>query len=270
MFVDAHTVLPGTLIEADVCIVGAGAAGTTLARELIGTHFEVCLLESGGLEFDQHTQSLYRGENVGFPYYSLDAVRLRYFGGTTNHWMGACRPLDPIDFESRPWVPYSGWPFDKSHLDPFYIRAHSICQLGPYEYDPATWETEENPQLPILGGRVATAMCQNSPPTRFGQVYREEIKRAPNIQTYLFANVVKIETSSTAQKVVRIHVATLQGNKFWVSARLFILATGAIENPRLLLASNEVQSTGLGNKNDLVGRFFMEHLKVPGGYIPTL
>jgi choline dehydrogenase-like flavoprotein len=271
MFIDARKVPQGTVIETDVCIVGAGAAGITLAREFIGAHFQVCLLESGGLEFDKDTQSLYQGINVGFPYYNLDALRLRYFGGTTNHWAGACRPLDASDFESRPWVPYSGWPFDKAHMDPFYMRAHPICQIGPYEYDLKAWETKDCPRLPILDKRVATTIHQGSPPTRFGQVYREEIKRAPNIRTYLFANVVRIEVNSTAQQVVRLRVATLQGNTFWCKARRFILATGAIENVRLLLSSNEVQRAGLGNQNDLVGRFFMEHLCVSGGiFLPSI
>ena len=270
MFIDARTLSNETQIQSDVCIVGAGAAGITLAREFIGESLEVCLLESGGLDLDGDTQSLYRGEIIGYPYYPLDTVRLRYFGGTTNHWAGACRPLDEIDFSSRPWVPYSGWPFDKSHLDQFYRRAHAIVQLGSYDYDPKTWESEESPRLPIIGDRVATAMYQVSPPTRFGKIYREEIKRAQNISTFLYANVVEIEANASARSINRLRVTSFQGNKFSVTARVFILATGAIENPRLLLASNKIRRKGLGNETDLVGRFFMEHLSIPGAlFLPS-
>ncbi len=95
-------------VVADVCIVGAGAAGITMARQFIGQAFKVCLLEAGDIEFDARTQALYKGEIVGHPYYPLDAIRLRYFGGTTNHWAGACRPLDVRDFEVRPKIPDSG------------------------------------------------------------------------------------------------------------------------------------------------------------------
>jgi choline dehydrogenase-like flavoprotein len=256
------------VIEAEVCIVGAGAAGITLAREFVPQEFRVCLLESGGLEFDQETQSLYKGENTGQSYFPLDATRLRYFGGTTNHWNGWSRPLDEIDFEARDWVPHSGWPFSKSHLDPFYKRAQSICQLGPYAYDVEHWEdSNERPRLSFAGDRVITKIFQFSPPTRFGEVYRDEITGADNVSTYLYANVVEIETNDTAQTVTRLRGATFEGNKFWVSAKLFILATGGIENPRLLLLSNKVQSVGLGNQLDLVGRFFMEHPHLVSGVI---
>jgi choline dehydrogenase-like flavoprotein len=248
-----------------VCIVGAGAAGITLARECIKQPFRVCLLESGGLDYNEDIQSLYQGENTGLPYYPLDASRLRYFGGTTNHWAGMCRPLDDIDFAARAWIPYSGWPFGRSHLDPFYARAHLICQLGSFTYDTGAWETPDTPRFPLSSDRVMTKITQQSPPTRFGQVYQDEIVRADNVITYLHANAVEVETADTAQTVTRLRVACLQGPQFWVAARQFILATGAIENARLLLLSNKAQSAGLGNQNDLVGRFFMEHPSFESG-----
>ena len=268
MLIDARTVPEGKTIETDICIVGAGAAGITLAREFIGQPFNVCLLESGGLEFDNETQTLYEGENTGHPYFPLVGTRLRYFGGSTNIWGGWCAPLGEIDFESRDWIPYSGWPFGKSHLDSFYERAQSICQLGPYAYDVGAWETENSPRLPFLGDRVVTGIFQFTPLTRlrFGEVYKNDITHGRNISTYLYANVVEIEATNPPHTVTRLRVACLQGNRFWVSAKLFILAVGGIENPRLLLLSNKVESAGLGNQNDLVGRFFMEHLHLGSGF----
>jgi choline dehydrogenase-like flavoprotein len=265
LLIDARTLPEHTMIEAEVCIIGAGAAGITVAREFIGQPFRVCLLESGGLEFEEDTQDLYAGENIGHPYFQLDRTRLRFLGGTTNHWGGFCRPLDQIDFEIREWIPHSGWPFDKTHLAPFYERAQTICQLGPFTYDVKDWETEDTPRIPFVGDRVVTQLFQFSPPTHFGKVYRVEIERATNVRTFLYANVVDIETSNNTRTVTRARVACLQGNRFWVSAKLFILAAGGIENPRLLLLSNKVQRAGLGNQNDLVGRFFMEHPEFVSG-----
>ncbi len=270
MFIDARHVPKDTRLEADVCIIGAGAAGITLAREFIGTPFRVVLIESGGFQFDGETQSLYQGDNVGFPYFALDKLRLRYFGGTTNHWTGSCRPLDALDFEARPWVPHSGWPFGKSDLDPFYARAHPVCQLGPYEYNPEYWETKESPRLPLTGDRIVTAVHQRSPPTHFGEVYRAAIERASNVQTCMFANVIEIEVTPNATTVTKVNVATLAGNKFSVISRVFVLAAGALENARLLLSSTKVQRAGLGNQNDLVGRFFMEHLNAEAAvFLPS-
>jgi len=260
VLIDARSVPKDKIVETDICIVGAGAAGITLAREFIGKSFRVCLLESGGLELDQDSQALYKGENIGLPY-SLQATRLRFFGGTTNHWAGYCRPLDEIDFQARDWIPYSGWPFSRSHLDSFYERAQSICQLGPYPYNVSFWDDPKStPQLPFAGDTVVTTIFQHSPPTRFGKVYRNEVIEAENIKVYLHANVVNLETTRPAQRVTRLRVACFQRPGFWVAAKIFILAAGGIENARLLLLSNSVQTSGLGNQNDLVGRFFMEHL----------
>ncbi|PIG93772.1 NAD(P)-binding protein [Gloeocapsopsis sp. IPPAS B-1203] len=103
MLIDTLMLPENTLIESDVCIVGAGAAGITLARELRGQPYKICLLESGGLDFDEVAQSLYQGANVGVPYFPLSESRARYFGGSTNLWGGTCRPLDDIDFEYRSW-----------------------------------------------------------------------------------------------------------------------------------------------------------------------
>jgi choline dehydrogenase-like flavoprotein len=108
---------------------------------------------------------------------------------------------------------------------------------------------------------------QFGPKAAFLDEYRQEIDNSPNITTYLNANVVEIETDETAQQVTRVRVACLQGNRFWVKAKIFILATGGIENARLLLMSNRVQKNGLGNQNDVVGRFFMDHPQVRSGLL---
>jgi choline dehydrogenase-like flavoprotein len=271
MFIDARKLPEDTLVEHDICIIGAGAAGITIAKELIGQPYQVCLLESGGFDFDAVTQSLYQGENVGVPYFSLSKSRTRYLGGSTNVWGGTCRPLDEIDFEDRPWMPYSGWPIAKPELIPYYERAQKVCGLGPYKYDFADWEEDLRRQkrinLPFCKDQLVPYIFQFMPweNLRFGEVYRAEIERASNINTYLHVNVMEIETNDTAQAVTRLRVACLEGKKFWVSAKIFILACGGIENPRLLLLSNKVQGTGLGNQYDLVGRFFMEHPYVRSG-----
>ncbi len=263
MFVDARNIDKDALIETEVCIVGAGAAGMTLAMELIGQPFRVCLLESGYFKFDEDTQSLYLGKNAGLPYPSLDDTRSRNFGGTTHYWGGFCSPLEECDFTYRNWIPHSGWPFTKTELNPYYERAHKVCQLGSLDYDPAHWERKlGNPGLRILpfdGKRVTNVIAQYSPPTHFGEVYKANFRRPSNVTTYLHANVIDIETSETVREATRLRVTSLEGHPFWVSAKVFVLAMGGIETPRLLLSSNKIQQAGLGNQHDLVGRYFMEH-----------
>lgn len=273
MLIDARTLTQDETIETEVCIVGTGPAGITLARELSLTNFRVCLLESGGLEFDQDTQSLTQGESVGNLFGTLDEQRRLQFGGTANAWkirLGNNQigvryvPLDKIDFEKRDWLPYSGWPFDKSHLDPFYERAQKICKLGDLAYNAEAWKDAQTPELPFTSN-VTTSMFQFGPRAVFTHEYREQINQASNITTYLHANLAEIETDETAKNVTRLRVACLSGNQFWVRAKVVIIAAGGIESARLLLLSNKVQKAGLGNQNDLVGRFFMDHPLVSCG-----
>jgi choline dehydrogenase-like flavoprotein len=260
MLIDAREVPEGTTIETDICIIGAGAAGITLAREFLDAPFRTCLLESGGLEYNAAVQDLYKGQNTGLKYYDLDVCRLRYFGGTTNHWGGECRPLSPIDFEAHSWVPNSGWPFGFDELEPYYQRAQKICQLGPYGYDAAYLRKHVGAELlPLSEDRMVTGVIQFSPPTRFGEVYRPEIKAAANVAVYLNANVTSIEAGNPPNAVTRLRIATLSGRKLGVTAKYYILSAGGIENARLLLVSNEAEAAGLGNGHDLVGRFFMDH-----------
>ncbi len=259
MITDSRTLPANHEIQADICIIGAGAAGITLAKEFINQDYKVCLLEGGGFDYETEVQALYQGEISGVPYYPLDASRLRYFGGTTNHWNGASRPLDEIDFKKRSWVAESGWPIEYSELVPYYERAQTVCELGPFAYNVEDWVTEDKPVAHLESHRLVSSIFQRSPPTRFGQAYREEIAQSENIFTLLHANVTNIETDETAGTVHRLRVASIGAERFWVLAKKYILATGGIENARLLLLSNDTQKSGLGNQHDLVGRYFMEH-----------
>jgi choline dehydrogenase-like flavoprotein len=258
MFIDARTLSDGEAIEADICIIGAGAAGITLARELSGLPARVCLLESGGFDPHSRTQALYRAESAGLPV-EPDESRIRMFGGSTNHWTGWCRPLDPIDFEKREWLPHSGWPFDKSHLDPFYERATKVLELPSARFDAASLQTDERPMLSLTDGIAADAIFQLSPPTRFGSVYREGIANARNVTAFVNASVVELVTCESGARVTSLLLRTLGGKRLSASASIYVLAAGGIENARLLLSSTTTQRCGLGNGHDLVGRFFMEH-----------
>ena len=139
---DARNIPDHSVIEGDVCIVGAGAAGISIALDWMNTPYKVILLESGGLQYDDQVQDLYKGENTGQRYYPLRSSRLSYFGGTTNHWAGMCSPFDPVDFRKRDWVPHSGWPITRQELDPFYERANKVLKLGPYDYTLGYWQQQ--------------------------------------------------------------------------------------------------------------------------------
>ena len=221
MHTDARTLENGAVLEGDLCIVGAGASGITIARELNNTAVKVLLLEGGGFEFEQQMQDLYRGEIVGQPYFPLQAAALHYFGGTTNHWAGFCSTYDAIDFEKRDWVPHSGWPIRREDLDPFYARAQKILELGPYKYDVGDWKMGDPDRVPLLEDSdvFRTKMWQFSPPTRFGTKYRNDIVNARNIHLYTHANVVEVEANEGLTAVQAVRIRGFDGKEFRVRAR---------------------------------------------------
>jgi choline dehydrogenase-like flavoprotein len=267
MIVDARALPSGTVIETEVCIVGAGAAGISIARALKDASFRVTLLESGGMEFDRDTQDLYNGESIGQPFQDLTVSRLRFFGGTTNHWGGYCLPLDPIDFEPRDDFPNHGWPFPKSHLDPWYERAQEVCQLGRYDYRPTGWGMAPGKVAPPFAGPNFETKLMQENGVRFGPAYAPELKSAPRVTVYLYANAVHLDGGQAGTEIESLSVKTLSGQQFTVHARIYILAAGGLENARLLLASGESGGNGLGNSHNLVGRFLMVHLAYSAGTI---
>jgi choline dehydrogenase-like flavoprotein len=255
--------LDSKAIEADLCIIGAGAAGITLARALIGTGIRICLLESGGLDYEPDVQALYEGEDAGFRQsFGVDHSRLRYFGGATNHWVGRCAPLSELDFRARPWLPHSGWPIGRQDLDPYYRRAQTVLEVGTYRYMLTDFADRYRRVPDLDAGKLVARVVQLSPPTRFGQKYRSDLEGAANVAAYLHANVTELETASDGSHVRAARLRTLDGKTGVARARVFVLATGGIENARLLLLSNRTEPKGLGNRNDLVGRFYMDHLRV--------
>ena len=271
MFIDSRGVESQTVLETTVCIIGAGVAGITFALEMDKLGIDSCVLESGGYKPDDDTRDLYRGENVGIPYTFADGSRSRFLGGSSNCWGGWCRPLDPWDFEKRDWVQDSGWPFGLEELEPYYARTHALLQLGPQDFDPAHWEAAINRadvrRHPLPSGNVRDTISQFSPPVRFGKQYRNELIKSRHVRVLLHANALDIETDPQAHEVTRVQAGTLSGRRFVVAAKVFVLATGGIENARLLLAANRVQPAGLGNGHDLVGRYFMDHPRVMSGSI---
>jgi len=270
MFIDLRQLNGDEHFAADVCIVGAGAAGITLALELEAAGHSVLLAESGGFEYEQATQALYVGEESGTlideQSQYLGATRLRHFGGTTNHWNGWCRPLDREDFGARPWVGEVGWPLDYDTLAPYYARASPWLEISPFDYVQA----EAGGARKLFAGKdeaFETNFFHLSPPTRFGSRYRERLANSSKVRVLLHANLRTLATSPEARHVESAELVRLDGRAFLVSARQFVLAVGAIENARLLLANRGVQQHGLGNQHDLVGRYFMDHPTLRVGYV---
>lgn len=238
----------------DVCVIGAGPAGITLARRLAASGASVALMEAGGLEITEESQGVYRGENVGRDYFELDTARLRYFGGTSNHWGGWCRAFDLYDFAPKPFHPLSGWPITELDLDRYRAEADHILDLP---------SATEAPDLPIRQADYIFRHVQFrfSPPTRFGEKYRDEIAASDRITLVLNANLVDLRLDDGLRAVTgavfRSYDPADAG--FTLRARAYALCCGGIENARLLLNFTSQIPQGLGNRTDMVGRCFCDH-----------
>ena len=277
MLTDARYLHPET-IETDICIIGAGPAGIGLAREFIGQKLEVALLESGGFDFDPEIQSLADGVVRGDVKAPIDVNR-RQFGGNANVWhvqvgngnVGLRHAVfDAIDFVKRDWITNSGWPFDREHLMPYYLRAQSTCQAGNFSYSPEGFEDSEVQRMTLPDADLETGIFRFSAGNVFYQHYRDELAASRNVTVYTYASVVELLAGDSGKAVTRARIARPGKSDLWISAKAFIISAGGFENARLLLMSNQQQSAGLGNQHDVVGRYYHDHLQGRSGYFtPT-
>lgn len=272
MLLDAREIPAGTTLSADVCIVGAGAVGIALALTLAAARRDVLLLEAGGEAPDAEDQAQYLGSVTDPALHSpVDEYRERRFGGSTTIWGGRCVPFDPIDFMPRDWIADSGWPIDRAALDPFYPAANRLCEAGEFAYTADT--TLPAPTRPMIAGFASEHFTDDtlerfSCPTDFGRRYRTRLAQADTVRLMLHANVVDLVMADGRRQVDRLAVATCSGNRFNVAARHVVIASGGLETARLLLAGDD--GRGIGNDNDVVGRYYMSHLAAAFGTLrPT-
>ena len=248
----------------DICIVGAGAAGITVANELSSQNVSIALLEAGGKRSATNTQALYDGDVVNPDRHGpLASYRRRCLGGTTVVWGGRCAPFEDIDFEERAYVPGSGWPISRKELDPYYRRAHDYLELGDFAYSMGSaYPQNMKSSFPGLQANevLDDLLWRFSPPTNFARKYSGKLKAKPNLTVFLHANCLKLITNKEGNIVLYVETSSLLFNRFKVYARTFVLAAGGLEVTRLLLSSNDNHPDGIGNNRNLVGRFYLSHI----------
>ena len=257
----------------DLCIIGSGPAGMTLARELCDSGLRICVLESGKLRTTRQGDALrtVRSEGIRIKDYS----RERVLGGASTTWSGLSAPLDPIDMGERPVLALPGWPITREELLPYWAAAAERYRFAPLAaYGPDGFGA--------LKRRGDAQLCWRdveekiflaaSEPQDFGREHRA-VFETPGVDLCLDATVLRLESASRAAasaappRIARAVVRTSGGRELSIEARVFVLATGGIENARLLLNSRDACAAGLGNERDQVGRCLMNHPKNYHGVI---
>lgn len=262
MIIDGYKLSSKKHFSCDICIIGAGVAGITLANELLDTSsLTITLVESGDEIYKQETQDLYSPEKKPDLYEDPTYNRLRLLGGSSNHWQNNTSPLDPIDFESRDWIPNSGWPISYKDIEPYYIKAAEYCGTKSDKYNLEYWSKTLNStdlfkQSKIIETNIAKAA---TPPTRFFNEHGHSLKISQKITLLKNTNLVDLDYDLERQRVKEVSVSAKPGLIHTIDAKVFILCAGGIENARLMLEFNQKFNNKLGNQHSNVGRYFMDH-----------
>ena len=274
--IDLRASPPTPLIETDVCVIGAGAAGITVATELGRVGRDVVLLESGGLAPEEDTQALNDLDVAGYPVRENFMSRARYYGGSCNLWAGRSMRLSPEDLAPEADPERAGWPLAHAELSEWYPAAAGVLGLPDIRFfEPLTHAEHLSRVERALfdsGEVTPTVSLWAKGPMRFGATHRGALRRSARIRLLLHGNAVRLRPTADGQAVAALEAAVLHGPTFEIRARRYVVACGGVENARLLLLSN------LGNEHDLVGRYFMDHPRAvfgrvrlaPGARLPYL
>ena len=259
MIIKLHNLDNNKIFKADICLIGSGPASLTILEGLKKTNLKIIIIPGGKFNFDKKNQNLYEGIVSKYTYHEpLTENRFREFGGSGNYWGGRCVPLDKIDFIKKKWIKNSGWPIKFNEIVKYYKEASKFLDISPYDKERNFFKKDFNEIIKKLDDKYLTSKKLEcwSPLLNFKKKFLKIIKKN-NIFVIDNSHLIKINTDSN--KVTNIDCKT-ENKSFKVKCHKYVLASGGIENPRILLNSkNKFHPAGVGNSCDLVGRFYMSH-----------
>jgi len=255
------------VFEADVAIIGAGAMGLVLTAELFDSGLRVLLLEAGGVEPTHFNDQMLKVENVGHSFNGSDySGRRRILGGATSLWGGQFLPLADIVFDDRPWLGVSGWPLSKEILRPYYRRAADFGSLASQEGDESIWRMHRIDPPCFDPSLLFSEFSRFSPRPNFASSLYQKLVQSANVEALLNSVVAEIILDSHGS-IKELDLRSKNGVSSTARARTYVLAAGAIESARLLLASSNQDARGVGNSSGLVGRYFQDHIALSAANI---
>lgn len=238
-------------LQPRVGIVGAGPAGITIARKLAQARIPSVIFEAGADELSEQSQDFYRGKILGDRYFDLDATRLRFLGGSSNHWAGWCRVLEDYDFTPKEYVPYTGWPIRRADIEPFLAETYDILGIAPMR-----------PDIPVTEDFRWFELIK-SDPVHFREKFRDELSSSPYIAVVLNTEVERLVGDGRVVTSARLWSNGSPAGE--IALDYFVVSTGGLENSRLLLWSNEQSNGAVVPQPAALGRYWMEHPMFQGG-----
>ena len=275
---------PGAQSEHDVCIVGSGFAGITLATRLAEQGVDTVLLEAGG---KIPPPAAPEGGDVRFPYsakgeavFPFDWNRTIAAGGTSHRWSGVVSRFLPNDFRTRSTFGlFADWPLGFDDLRAYYDEAEALLSTQGGSPRPGAepprdrrydieWPREDD-ALSRSGAyeRLALfplAFSSRHPAGRAGDPIRLHEVELPRFAALpaatLRAECAAVRLCERDGEIEAVDVVRPDGEVERIAARSFVLAAGVLETLRLLRLSTSVAwPNGLGNRHDQLGRFVHAH-----------
>ncbi|MDP2123774.1 MAG: FAD-dependent oxidoreductase [Parvibaculum sp.] len=267
MLIDAHQLDAGSELAADICIIGAGAAGLILAHELARAGRDILVLESGGPESTAQTAALMTGRAVTRPPFQLAGAR-RQLGGSFRDWGANCSLIDPADLAAPAEAGGPCWPDALAQLNGLAARAADyLCGFGRFS-DYSLADTAGLRPAPPAGAGGGTALCEKlylrGAPQAAAQLAVGLARADSPVRLVLHATVLELAIADGM--ATGLSFATLAGARFTVRARTFIVAAGT-ENAPLLLRSFGPDSAAARRRLPALGRFLHTHLLSLHGFL---
>jgi len=264
MIHDLENVGDVSTLDADICIIGTGVAGLSIAREFLGSKYKVMLLEGGGIKDEARSQKLYISDVVGMPHDGIHNGRFRVLGGSSTRWGAQLMTMQEFDLRKHDFSPNSGWPININDISPYYDRAQQVLGVNLDSFEEDLWETLNTE--PLLFNkelfRYRFSKWAGFSKRNLAKTIAPEIANSKNIDIYIHANATEIVPNEQGSSIQYVRARNYSGKEVNFRARVFILCCGTIETARILLASRSVIPTGIGNENDLVGRYFQDHITI--------
>lgn len=275
----------------DVCVIGSGIAGAVLANSLVKQGITTVVLESGSAvdaeSRDPRLQELEVYRSSGPINYPAVVSRFRGVGGTSWLWGGYCTRLQPFDLQRNSYTPPgAGWPISYADLEPYYERAEETLRVRggkQSQYHPPMRKSfprspdRDHARLTSLFAAAGITMSDPprstsdsrqgryggyGPALRMAESHLPEFQKSRHGTLVAEASVTRLMVGSDGS-VVGAEVTDLDRNPRIIHARIYVIACGGLESPRLLLLSRARGfPNGIGNNDGLVGRYFMEHRSI--------
>jgi choline dehydrogenase-like flavoprotein len=253
------------VVESDVCVIGAGPVGLTLARALAHKHRSVTFLERGSARAICQADT----DETAFdrrPYRGATAGRAFGAGGTSALWGGQLLPVREADLHERAQIAAPAWPLSYADLEIHFATLESWLQVTPGSYA-LPFAAEQRHALADL--RWAEWQPRLSKWIPFGRrnmygAFDSALGASPSLRGFLNARVHgwALQRVNGRQRVTGLSARSINGHTVSVRAQAYVICAGTLESTRCVLELNEAAG-GLGNGvDDLTGRFLHDHLSV--------